>query len=62
MIHEISDEMKAKIEEKTEYIESLMKTGEFDFMNKLTIEEHWKLCLLFMMLCMDDKPIKKTGN
>lgn len=42
MIHEIPDEMKAKIEEKTAYIESLMKTGEFDFLNKLTIEEHWK--------------------
>lgn len=62
MIHGIPDEMKAKIEEKTAYIESFMKTGEFDFLNKLTIEEHWKLCLLVMMLCMNDKPIKKTGN
>lgn len=61
MAHEIPDEIKAKIEEKTAYIESLMKTGEFDFLNKLTIEEHWKLCLL-VILCMDDKPIKKTGN
>lgn len=51
MDHEIPDEIKAKIEEKTAYIESLMKTGEFDFMNKLTIEEHWKLCLL-IILCM----------